>query len=725
VTVGDSPVDPGEAVIGFQRDDESESGDGARGSFDVVVTFCAVVTTLLAAVVAYLHSDAARTEDRAIADAQRAAISASRSTQRSRSAAHTDLARLEAVVQNAALEGNARQRSVLLGGGAPRADHWQALQELAAGRIDAKVGDQTTDAFFPWGFLDRREYTAAYWGARRDTLNDYSAQWGKRVATYMGLLTVLAVGLYLFGFSLTRPGRHMSGVFATIGGIFLMVGLVFGPLQALFPPTAPSKEAARAYAAGYVALLLAKDPADYAGAERHMRVAIDEWPRFARAYLLAAAAHQRASSPQTAQFMSLAPAKARRRTTTDFEKARELGLASVAGDLGFDLWALGLVQDRPDLLRRAAQQTRVAIEREPENPIPVFNRAVALLSSGRTEAARAAYRDGLAVARENPDYELYRGSWLSGALTDLELVRRHAPVSLATDVQAMKELVVGSLGVRVKGRPARTKSVLEVFLRVDPGRATVLVQGTRPSTDVYSVQWYLLLPGLGWAHLMEPSGWGGTVGYPLTIAHVNTTGPPRCYPAGRYRAEIYAGGRLVWEGETENAFTGFKPLTERHLGIGACMPEEMAPVGAQPLADQGSVATYRAAYARNGRPERGTLTLLRLNDAPSRRGAAGLSEALASGVRHVATTRRLSLRRAPQIAAPPSEFVTHTVASAHRYEGGLVLASAARDRDGSILVAVTFGPEGWLESSDPMTSEAWAMHSSVVPLYRYPRRRSG
>jgi tetratricopeptide (TPR) repeat protein len=723
VTVGDSPVDPAETVIGFQRDDGG-SGDGARGSFDVIVTFCAVVTTLLAAVVAYLHSDAARTEERAIADAQRAAIAANRSTQRSRSAAHTDLARLEALVQNAALEGNARQRAILVGEGAARAGHWQALQELAADRIDAKVGDQTTDAFFPWGFLDRREYTAAYWGARRDTLNDYSAQWGKRAATYMGLLTVLAVGLYLFGFSLTRPGRHMSGVFATTGGVFLLVGLVFGPLQALFPPTPPAKEAARGYAAGYVALLLAKDPADYARAERHLRVAIDEWPRFARAYLLAAVAHQRASSPQTAQFMSLVPAKALRRGTTDFEKARELGLASVAGDLGFDLWELGLVRDRPDLLRRAAQQTRVAIDREPDNPVPVFNRAVALLSSGSTEAARAGYRDALDVAHGSPDYGLYRAGWLSGALTDLELVRRHAPVSLATDVRAMKELVVGSLGLRVQGRQVRASSVSDVFPQVDPGRATVRVLSTGPSTDVYSAQWYLLLPGLGWAHLAEPSEWGATVGYPPTVSHVNATAPPRCYPAGRYRAEIYAGGRLVGEGETENAFTGFKPLTERHLGIGACVPEEMAPVSARRTADERSVATYRATYARNGRSERGTLTLFRLNDAPSLRGPAGLSEALASSVRHVASKNRLSLRRAPRIHAPPSDFLRRPAASAHRYEGGLVLASAGRDRDGSILVAVTFGPERWFESSYPMASDPVTMHSSVVPLYDYPRRTS-
>jgi hypothetical protein len=175
----------------------------------------------------------------------------------------------------------------------------------------------------------------------------------------------------------------------------------------------------------------------------------------------------------------------------------------------------------------------------------------------------------------------------------------------------------------------------------------------------------------------------------------------------------------VGEGEAEQPYKAFRPLTERHLGIGACIPEDVLPVGARSSPDDESVATHLAEYARNGRFERGALVLLRVNGGPSRRGRPGVAETLAASVRFVASRHRLLLRRAPRFEAPPSAFFRQPTTTAHRYEGGRLLASAGRDVDGSIVVAVTFGPERWFESTGA-TSEPLLMHSSVVPLYAYP-----
>jgi tetratricopeptide (TPR) repeat protein len=725
VSQRDYPLDPPATALEAQREKEAPQRPG-RDAFDLVVTVCAVLTTLLAAVVALLHADASREEERAATDAQAAAIAASRTTVSARTDAHAELARLEAVAEYAAREGSLRQRRLVLPvRGSAALEHWHDLRKATTRELSPDARDAfARDPYFPGGYLDEQTHEAAELGAWRDALNDYSGQWGKRAALYMGLLTVLAVALYLLGFSLTRPGRHMRGVFAAVGAVFLLAGLVFGPLQWAFPPKKPPERAATEYAAGVREYVSAATPRDYQRAERHFDAAIEAWPRFARAYLSSADAHNLATSPQVALFMSLTPPAARRQAIRDYEKARELGFNTpgVKVNLGFDRWVLGLEESRDELVREALGLTETAIAEDRTDPVPRFNKAVGLLSVGRVRAALAAYTKALRVALRNERFDVYAAGWQSGALTDLELARRYSSPALAPAILRAKQLVAGSFEARSIHEPRKRGSLSVLGASVDPGYAYFSVDDERGlgRDPDYSVHWYSLLPGLGWAHMSEFSDVPGEdLDQSFYGSLVRVTVPPRCFTAGRYRVEIYVDGRLAGEAEARNDFGGFRPVVERQLGIAACVPPALSRRPAAARVGELARATYMGRYVRSGDPARGELIVVRLNDHALGSRELATGDALARVVRSVADTRRLELRPAESSAGYLQDLLD-TRSRAYRYAGGELHASAGRDWDGSLVVAIAVGPASWYRTESPDIAL-----SSVAPIYFYPPSEDG
>ena len=723
--------------------------DEPRDLFSRAVALCAVITTLVAAVVAFLHAEASREGDRAAAAAQRAAIQAAHSVVQGRQTAQIELRQVQLAREYRTRRLNAKQREMLGlardGTSTIEAAHWGRLAERADREIhrsaaelalpDAArraVASPERDHFFPARLLAETEYQGRLLAAVRDARNELSSEWGKRATVFIAILTLLAVALYLFGFSLTPQGRHMRGVFAAFGSAFLVIGVIFGPMQALFPPTAAPVAAAKHYADGWLAVKTAGGPQDFERAVEHYHETLRLRPGFARAYVDRADARLAAASPQSTSFLSLAPARVHEAAIRDLKRARELGLdtPAVTGSLGFHQLALGLQIGSLDRIEQSIDLTRTAIEGDRSEPVLRFNLGAALLGAGRTAEAREAYRTALRVmlgqSKSNSPVAAarasgLRGGWVSGALTDLEMVARHGPTHVLDDVRRIKELVVGSYEDRV-GAPRSHAFLEEVSLTAAPGYLQINVRGGKGvSLDEawLESQWYRREPGLGWAHLDGVSGPcvhdAEYVGCELVekddgsyfafVTYPNNSWPPRCLAPGDYRVELYEQGRLVGEARATSTRRDVVAFTDKDVGVAGCRPK-----GWRTSSRAGDFA-----HGYTSRDGRSGLYVARFNNlvAPGRwdsRVGLHAIESLIDRLRPVPG-------RTPRLAGTDAfdfmelDAATQTVRR-YRYPGGHLLAGAGQDDDGSIVVAIAFGPEA--HGADRLVD----MVAALSPLYQ-------
>lgn len=195
--------------------------------------------------------------------------------------------------------------------------------------------------------------------AEREAANQEADAAESRFAHLAAALIMLAVSVFLFGYSLTPQGRDRRGLFTFVASGFLVVGLVWAMWHALLATDHPPDSAAVAFANGEVAL----NSDDYPGAIAELRRAVKLAPKSVDAYVeLAEAEYADADRSGTG---TGTPVRDLKRIVAHDQKAIDNGSESPTArfDLGATLLFLGIKTGNDDDIRRARNLSRESVAR--------------------------------------------------------------------------------------------------------------------------------------------------------------------------------------------------------------------------------------------------------------------------------------------------------------------------------------------------------------------------
>ncbi len=703
------------------------SSDELVDSFARRIAVAIAVATFLAAIVGFLQHQASTENGAASLRAQRYAIEATQvlvlTQERARVAVDAWAASLEQRVEAANLS-----QELLYAPDSEKArlearrQQWISLAErteqLSGITRDSPDGPDR-DPTFPSRLLVSSSREAIRLEALQDAANEVGGLWSSQATVYTAVLAILAVALYLLGFSLTIGVRRAKRIFAVAGVVLVVVAAAWTGTQVAASPYAPADEAADAYAEGMVALGTAFDRSGLAAAERELTRAVELRPTFARAYLARSTARFRLGSPQQEGFLSVISDEALATSSDDLARAYELGLDDTAllADLGFQRFLQGLHGDDGARLTESIAFSTRAIARMGDDPVPHFNLGVALLAAGRVDEARAAYADAIArttyvdvaagTRREEPYTEM---TYVAGALTDLGIL-----AAKRTDLQAvvdeLRSTIVGSVARGAAGAAGTTGGTVTVGrLAADIFPSLVQWRGDvanlDDAADTLTVVWSRKDPGgTDWAVLPEVSSLDVTPtenvdpsrGTHFGLArYIGTTVPPRCLPDGTYRVELFVDGRPVGTAEATASSGSFVAFAARDLGAALCRPADWTP---DPGRELGTAAGYLGPAGDRGVGivhlqvptlpiDQGEMIVLMIDAAID-----GLEPTLSS----TATYDEASGTDEGYLMG-----LSETRWRWYDYDGGYVRIGAGLDPDGGIYIGFVYGPVEWFDGTEWM-----------------------
>jgi tetratricopeptide (TPR) repeat protein len=371
----------------------------------IAVTLIASVT-LLSAVAASLQNDAANRQSSAARDMQRyaaAQLAAALQAQQSQN--------FDAAVQRDWLN-LAYERSLLLGSGAvtetARADQLADVMRLTAGFSPLLQAPYLSDPIdgsidLPRYYADQ-EYEPTYWEQRREAAALIDDVWNRKSATYVTVLTLFAVALFLFGIAATIGGRLrgafvMLGVLIALGATAWMAGMFLAPVKVR--PDQAMQAMARGRVDVYRAAILRgwRQTADalkyYQSGIAALNDALRIDPEYPAALAERASAYLQAGEQRLWERADAAPFL--HYAIDDYRAAIEQGDDSI-----YTLWNLGwayfLLGDQPASLA----YTDRALAKAPQQIGLYLNRALALRALGKVDDAFAAVREAYQRAAEQP-----------------------------------------------------------------------------------------------------------------------------------------------------------------------------------------------------------------------------------------------------------------------------------------------------------------------------------
>ncbi len=722
---------------------EVPRAEEASDRFSRSLAIAIVVGTLLAAGIEFFEASASSHAAAAARDAQAYAVEAGFSQSVSQDRASVQYEAFALGEEDLTRAGIAYQMQVNQVAGQadlPLAQQrWEALAGIAQSSQRTALGDAAhnspdSDPQFPNRFFVQQLHEANRNVALGDALNTLREQWSQRGSQLVAVLTLVAVGLYMLGLSLTLKLRIRYAL-AGLGGILIIFAVVRTGIVIASNPTLPPADAARYYADGMEALNGAAslpDTSGYNTAVTAFNRAIALRPDFARAYFARSQASFAAASPQVTGPLSLTSVGGLVSSTQDLLKANSLGFesATLYTDLGFQEYLLYLKTGSQVDLSASIDNTQRALALR-RQAIPLYNLGLAQLASGHASDAAKAYDDAVAatVFKDPSRHVLLGDSYaeeqiVGGALTDLGVLAAHRP-DLKNAVAGLKAFIVGAVAEQKAqpAGPARTGKVVDVWdVSANRVRMDATINGYDPATDKASVQWYFhdpAQPADAWAVLPEASG-------PTTLAKYSDTTngtffevrtsylaqAHRCLGDGDYRVEVYVNGALA--ASREQRFTTVGALTPalfHDTGTLMCVPAGGATTWQRlpaPKAVRGLVGGYASSDGTEG------AAIFRFDQPVAGSGSSDTSLAhyrqLALDIWRTRLYPSVGALQPGQTDLQVDEFMwlhRPTESRSILYSGGIAWVGSGTDADGSVVVGLVFGPVDYVQNGVAQGSEVW------------------
>lgn len=613
-----------------------------RGNYGRLIAVAVVVTTLIGALVAFAQASALRTHDQADVRAERNGALALNAAAINRGQAETQIDRFNLLTQQVHQADNAtlfQQYGTSSKATQLTAARWKAIAsqtesdtaEIADSQgipyicsptiqkkcpaADAAYSPEQ-DPQYPNRYMQQSQYEAYRLTALRDGANQEADDAEAKFVAYAAALTMLAVAVFLFGYSLTPQGHARRTLYSRVAALFVLVAGVWALIQVATPISAPPDAAASAFARGQVAANELNDQA----AISNYNHALALRPRFVDAYIQRARVEYDAGIPHlgsgadavptTADGVTIPSKKALDRATADLEHAHDEGSTSgtLFANLAAALTYRGLLENSDSDLAQSHAYAEQAVDklRDQENvasllAVSHFILAEDDLAQGNPQAVEE-YRVADAQLRNrgvNPEFIV------AAALTDLSLIETQRP-RLTARADALKEQIVaqGETYYDSSGKPYETTpagytpakgytghhvELSGVKAEPDPGHALYVIRnpgGFNPTYDLLSAQWEYLDPvHHEWAVLPEISGpvvSGDLIALRTGFAshnpsYVSRTSPATCLPPGRYRVQLFVNGHLAGTATASSNWLALRAVRFSEVDGAMCVPETYKP----------------------------------------------------------------------------------------------------------------------------------------------------
>ena len=601
-------------------------GEHHHDRYGRMIAIATVVTTLIGALVAFAQAGALRAHDQADAHAERYGTIALESSAVNRGHDDVQVDRLSLATQQVRAADNAslfQQYGTASAATRLTAARWSAIAAQTEADTTAIANSEgiaricepsiephcpaasawyspAQDPRFPTRYMQQGQRTAYELTALRDASNQASDDAEAAFVHYAAALTMLAVAVFLLGYSLTPQGRIRRLLYSRVAGGLVLVAGGWALVQALSPVTTPPAAAASAFADGEVAL----HDGNYGTAISAFDRVLAMSPRFVDAYYDRAQAEFGAGFPRTGTGPSALPttagpvtiptAAALTAAISDDERAHDAGSdsATLLLDLGRNLLYRGLIKRSHDDLRASHGylSAGVAELRTQENVTTLLAAAdLWMAEDDLTLGAPAMARDYRVAETALQARDVPKEATVAAALTDLSLIETSYP-KLAARVGGFRQQIVAAGGTGSStptGNPGSDQAPVElsgISAEPDPGHAlyTISKPGSfDPRRDVLSAQWEYKDPLHGeWAVLPEisgPVGSGGLVstgsGYASNnVSYVSSSAPDTCLPRGQYRVELYVNGQLSGAANASGTWAPLHAVRFSDVDGAMCVP---------------------------------------------------------------------------------------------------------------------------------------------------------